>query len=243
MEHDHPEIAVLLAPNYRSRAILQMLRHFGIRIGGAVILPGPEPVWQGSPSCSVQLYRNAEDVFIFHSGELLRDTLSSMQVPFLEAPTADVNADEFIDFIHATPQAIYIFSGPAGCILRPPILRNSGKRFIHAHGGDAPRYSGSTAFYYSILERGDIGATTFWMDEGLDTGDVIGKIVSPPHYGIEIDRIQDPVIRAEALADAVVQMGESIPHRQEHGQRVTYHVIHPVLKHLALAKVGLGVRS
>ncbi|QQG36313.1 MAG: hypothetical protein HYS17_00535 [Micavibrio aeruginosavorus] len=220
-----------------------MLRHFGVRIGGAVILPGDEPFMRGAVSCAVPLYRDRSDIFKFCPNEPLRETLESLTVNPLQAPTADVNAEEFIHFIKDTPHLTYLFSGPAGCILRPPLLRTSGKRFIHAHGGDAPRYSGSTAFYYSILEGGDIGATVFWMDEGLDTGDVIYKIVAAPWQGMDIDRIQDPVIRAEAMVRAIAQDRKSPSQKQGHGNRVTYHVIHPVLKHYALVKAGVGTRS
>lgn len=240
---DYPLIGALLAPSYRSRAILQMLRHAGVCIGGAIILPGDEPVWQGQSIYNFPLYRNTADIFSFCSDEPVRDTLDSMGVPCISSPTADINSAEFVEFIRGTAQSIYLYSGSAGCILRPPLLRESGKRFIHAHGGDAPRYSGSTAFYYSLLERGDIGATTFWMDEGLDTGDVIGRIVAPPHQDIEIDRIQDPVIRAEAFVWAINQPEYARPEVQDHANRVTYHVIHPVLKHYALVKAGLGRRS
>ncbi len=229
------DIGFLLAPTYRSRAIVQMFEQEKIKVDGAVVLPGVAPKWDGDAVISLP------SGFNFRPNGDLQDDLKRQNIPYVTAPNVDVNSSEFVEFIKNQKQKVYIYSGVAGCILRKNIL-NSGKRFIHAHGGDAPRYSGSTAFYYSILECELIGATVFWMDEGLDTGDIIEKLVIPPLPGVEIDRIQDPVIRARAFVLAVKKLlnGDVGGHKQNNAERRTYHVIHPVLKYYALKKCGLG---
>lgn len=244
MNFSSHQLGVLLGPNYRSRAILQMLQHHGIKPAQVILLPGNEPAWDGPPEISFPFYRHQGNL-IFRPGESARTTLAQQGIPVCESPVADVNAPAFIDFIKPLPGAVYLYSGLAGCILRQDLLRNSGKRFLHAHGGDAPRYSGSTAFYYSLLERGDIGATVFWMEEGLDTGDVVVRLLAEPHKGIEIDRLQDPLLRAEAFVLALEKLlhDDHLIETQTHEERVTYLVIHPVLKHFALRKAGLAETS
>lgn len=235
------KIGLLLAPTYRSRAILQIFFHVGLEIDSAVMLPGAEPHWDGPEIYHHEFYQMGGG-FDFYPAKTASEILQQMKVPFAIAPTNDVNTSAFIEFIQKQNADVYIYSGIAGCILRSELLTQSGKKFIHAHGGDAPRYSGSTAFYYSILENNTIGATVFWMDEGLDTGDVITKVVAPAHKGAEIDRLQDPLIRAEAFVLALEQIkkDQHTAIEQDHNQRVTYHVIHPILKHLALKKIEQG---
>lgn len=230
-------LGLLLAPTYRSRAIVQLFLHLGIEIESALILPDKAPAWDGEESIELDFYKR-DGSFTFRPNMPIEQSLKGGSVPYEVAPTNDVNTQEFITCIQKQSSDVYIYSGVAGCILSAELLQQSGKKFIHAHGGDAPRYSGSTAFYYSLLETGTIGATVFWMDEGLDTGDVIDKVIAPPHENVEIDRIQDPLIRAEAFASALEKIGAGVSaYMQDHTKRVTYHVIHPVLKHLALKKI------
>lgn len=231
-------ISLILAPTYRSRAIVQLFADTGIKVKNAIILPDDLPHWDGDPQVKIDLYR-MDRSFVFEPGKPIEASLRNSDIPFIVSPTKNVNSPEFISFLQNQASCTYIYSGISGCILLPKLLHESGKKFIHAHGGDAPRYSGSTAFYYSMLEIGSIGATVFWMDEGLDTGDIIGKLNATPYEEIEIDRIQDPVIRAEALAIVVAKIsnGTITVLQQENAQRVTYHVIHPVLKHLSLKKI------
>lgn len=232
-------VSLILAPTFRSRAIVQVFASTGIKVESAIILPDQEPVWDGEILINTALYE-MDGSLDLEPGKPVAESLAEQGIPFTMAPTNDVNTQEFIDFIKEQDASIYVYSGVAGCILRSDLLRQSGKKFIHAHGGDAPRYSGSTSFYYSLLEAGFIGATVFWVDEGLDTGDVLAKLVAPPHRNIEMDRVQDPLIRAEALAIAISALAndEQAALEQDHSQRVTYHVIHPVLKHLALRKIN-----
>ncbi|MCK6418566.1 MAG: hypothetical protein L6Q57_06480 [Alphaproteobacteria bacterium] len=233
----HPlEWAIILSPTVRSQVILQTLLSLGFKPAYAVLLPGDPPSCPGA----LQEHINFPPVKIILSENIL-ETLCAHNISYSYAPCADVNQLEFIEFLRGKGPDIYLYSGLPGCILRHEILTKSGKRFLHAHGGEAPRYSGSTAFYYSILESGLMGATTFWMDEGLDTGEIVAQVVQKPLYGIDIDYIQDPITRAISFAMALNLLGQNKSNfsKQNHEQRVTYHVIHPILKHIALKRIGL----
>ena len=224
--------SIILAPTVRSKAIVQLFHQLGIKIESAIILPGSEPSFHSDSNLELELYK-LKKKFTFNLAEPLTETLSKSDIPFTVAPTNDVNHEKFRRFLSEYKQSSFIYSGVAGCILKEQLLKECCKSFIHSHGGVVPRFSGSTAFYYSILERGTFGATVFRVDEGLDTGEVLYQIEAFPYSAIDIDYIQDPVIRAEALALFCMRGPKDITmttlsNRSE--KRVTYHVIHPILK-------------
>ncbi len=237
------DIGIILSPGYRSRAYLQVLISKNILPSIAILLPGDEPNWIGEPVIHVDLFDN-EEITTFLPDKSLRATIQEAGIKVVEPPSGDVNSEEFISFLSKMKQTVLIYSGPAGCILKPAIFK-IGKRFLHAHGGEAPQYSGSTAFYYSILIENSLGATVFWMDEGLDTGEVLVRNRCHPPLSVDIDCIVDPLLRADAMATALKGLvsGSIKSKVQDHTKRCVYYVIHPLLKHIALRKCGLVTKQ
>lgn len=233
------DVGIILAPGFRSRAYLQVLQARGICPNLAILLSGNEPEWRGAKSISVDLFGGGIKT-LFAPGKLTDEILKDSNIEVKKSLTTDVNSEEFIALLESLPQKVFIYSGPSGCILKPSLFR-IGKKFLHAHGGVAPEYSGSTAFYYSILNEGTLGATVFWMDEGLDTGDVLIRKSCKPPSGIDVDCIADPIMRAEAMAEALQGLVSGSLHAvpQNIRNRRVYYVIHPLLKHIALKKCGL----
>ena len=227
---------IILAPTIRSKMYVQMLRFAGVPINQAVILNGEEQKARHLKKCSFDFDWSSKR-FVFDPDVSLIDVLEDMGADVHVAPDPDVNSSKFIEFLSSIPGRDFIYSGKPGVLLDASVLSDAGKRFLHAHGGRAPRYSGSTAFYYSILEEGLIGATVFWMNQGIDTGEIVAIVERPARPSLDIDFIQDPLVRGEALLKALscLQNGE-VPDRARTEQRVAYHVIHPVLKSCALRK-------
>ncbi|MEP7029138.1 MAG: methionyl-tRNA formyltransferase [Candidatus Eisenbacteria bacterium] len=61
-----------------------------------------------------------------------------------------------------------------GAILSPELLSTPRLGCINLHASLLPRYRGASPIQAAILDgRPETGASTMWMDEGLDTGDVI----------------------------------------------------------------------
>ncbi|MEY2632981.1 MAG: hypothetical protein RIR00_1635 [Pseudomonadota bacterium] len=229
----------LATPSYRSRAYAQAMSAAGLLPARVIALPGNEPIWEGAAEITVALRpgRTAR----FRPGETVAETFACLGVPVVGAVSADVNSVEFIDQLRTYPEPVLIFSGPGGVIVRAPAL-GIGKRFLHVHGGYAPQFRGSTAFYYSILDEGTIGATALWLTEVLDGGPILDRRRYEPVPGIEIDRIQDPLARADLLVDVLEgrQREGRYPDGAPDGVDAhTYYVIHPVLKHVALDRTGL----
>ena len=228
------DVIVLFAPTYRSRAYVQLMRAHNLLTRRAIAISGDEPVWDGEGSIQTGV-----DPFTFKPGETAHDTLESAGVCILEAGENDVNSAAIVDLISSLSESIVVYSGPPGVLLKDPIL-STGKRFLHIHGGIAPEYRGSTAFYFSLLREGTIGATALYLDTGIDTGPIVSQKRYVPERGADIDRILDPLVRASVLVDILRDISQgNIPQgtiSNEGG--TTYHVIHPVLKHLAIIKAN-----
>ena len=100
-----------------------------------------------------------------------------------------------------------------GMILRDPIL-NGSKRFIHVHPGLVPEVKGSDGMLWSSLIYKKVGMSAFFMNAGIDTGDILKRKEYPiPKLPIEDDncdlasmadefvRYIDPVYRANLLVE------------------------------------------
>ena len=62
-----------------------------------------------------------------------------------------------------------------GGIVKKDLLEIKNAKFIHIHPGIVPEVKGSDGFWWSLLLRGVSGASCFFMNSGIDTGDVILK--------------------------------------------------------------------
>ena len=115
-------------------------------------------------------------------------------------------------------------------------ILNSGPKFLHLHPGIVPNYRGSTCFYYSIINEDSCGVTAYFMDEKIDTGDIIyQRTFQKPNHKF-IDDVYDAYIRSETLIDVLtkhmISNTKTIKQNPDDGE--TYFVIHPVLKHIGI---------
>ncbi len=87
--------------------------------------------------------------------------------------TSNVNEDSFINLIkNLDPEVIVVVA--FGQILKKPILQIPDKGCINLHASLLPEYRGASPIHQAVI-NGDnkTGVTTMFMDEGLDTGDII----------------------------------------------------------------------
>jgi methionyl-tRNA formyltransferase len=232
------EIAFVAAPTLRSRAYAQAMEAAGLLPRAVLYLPGAEPQWEGDEAIGIEGVPGFPAP-AFRPGEPVRTTLSAVPCQ-IELPASDINAPQVIRELGSLRETGVIYSGLPGVILRRAVLE-CGKRFLHVHGGFAPRYRGSTAFYYSLLAEGTLGVTALWLNESLDGGEIVARRSFEPPAIADIDRVVDPVARAGLLADVLRVCAASgrftEPIRDDDPGQV-YYVIHPVLKHLARRRVA-----
>ena len=102
------------------------------------------------------------------------------KVPSNRFPTpikvAWINDSETIHTLNRTKPDITVVMGTS--ILKKPVLRIAGL-VINIHGGYLPDFRGNHCFFWALYEnRQDrIGSTIHFIDEGIDTGDIIEHIV------------------------------------------------------------------
>ena len=90
-------------------------------------------------------------------------------------PTKIKNNEEFINKIRELkPDVICVVA--YGKILPKELLRIPEKGCINVHGSLLPKYRGAAPIQWAVLNGDKItGITTMFMDEGMDTGDLILK--------------------------------------------------------------------
>lgn len=65
----------------------------------------------------------------------------------------------------------FLFTG--GGILKKKILSIENSKFIHIHPGVVPDIKGANGLFWSYLLRGKSGYSCFYMNDGIDTGDIL----------------------------------------------------------------------
>jgi methionyl-tRNA formyltransferase len=231
------DVALVLAPTVRSRAYVQALMQRGLVPGRAYLLPGTAQHSPVDGEISLEL-RPDGGRFNFRPNADLIGLLHEAGIRFEELPSADINGEACRETLQAAGEDMLVYSGLGGVLLKDSLL-GIGKKFIHVHGGYAPQYRGSTAFYFSFLEQGVAGATAMILDNGIDTGAVIKRRQYRLIPGLSIDYVLDPSIRADLLVDVLGEraVGAAFDARRiENEVERTYFVIHPVLKHIALQR-------
>lgn len=80
----------------------------------------------------------------------------------------DVN---LVQYLKASSDKAVLFTG--GGLLKEPLLSLDGIRFIHIHPGIVPEVKGADGLFWSLLLKGKAGYSAFYMNPGIDTGDII----------------------------------------------------------------------
>lgn len=227
-----PGVVLLAAQTARSQAYIQALCAAGLRPESVILLDeDPAPAAAAGPA-------RWQDLVLPDLGETVAATCARAGVPVVRCAGADVNADATVQALREAQAGIVIFSGSAGQIVSQRVLE-LGPRFLHLHSGWLPEYRGSTTLYYALLNGDPPAVTAIFLDASIDTGPVIARQAYPrPPRGMDVDRVYDAAIRADLLVrlmrgyagSGTLEAAEA--QRPDHG--MTYYVIHPVLKHIAL---------
>ncbi|MBT5407156.1 MAG: hypothetical protein HOL23_06230 [Gammaproteobacteria bacterium] len=163
--------------------------------------------------------------------------LDKKKIQYDIAPNNDINSHEVISLISRRKEQTFIFSGFGGVILRKDIL-NTGKKFLHVHGGYLPDYKGSTTNYYSLIQENKMGASSIFLTKDIDCGPVIlRRKFQTPKDRKEIDHIYDSEVRSKVLIETIRNYVKNQSWDFELENNLggeTYYIIHPVLKHLAI---------
>jgi methionyl-tRNA formyltransferase len=229
------DVAMIAADTSRSRAYIQALLSAEIAPSRVFILDDADRPGQAYSDNVNEMYSVLwGDYFPYKS---LQVSLTEKGILWQKLTSPDINGSETIKIVSSSIEPVFIYSGFGGVILRSDIL-NTGKNFLHIHGGYLPRYKGSTTNYYSFLNEQICGASAIFMRKKLDSGPLLMRRFWYVDNIKDIDYIFDGVLRAQVLLDTIKY---KITHNSwpfenidgnEHGEM--YYIIHPLLRHIAL---------
>ncbi|MBI3896314.1 MAG: hypothetical protein HY313_10345 [Acidobacteria bacterium] len=150
------------------------------------------------------------------------------------------------------PDKTLLYTG--GGIVPRQLLDIRGVRFLHIHPGYLPHVRGADGLLWSTLVRGRPGATAFFLDKGIDAGDVVfAWEVAPLRIAVTsrnrpddqtlyrtLFGFVDPVLRMRTLlrllsdcSDPALFAGRA----QDLSVGITYHFMVDELRAVALKKI------
>ena len=169
----------------------------------------------------------------------LLQLIENFNIPYKILENNDINDPSVVSEIQRLEEKVLIYSGFGGILLRKPLF-DTGKKFLHAHGGFLPDYKGSTTNYFSLLDDDSLGASTLFLNEQIDSGEVLHRKKFKLEKGRkEIDHVYDSAARCKVLVETLKnyesygnwKIGEG---SIDNSVGDTYFIIHPLLKHLAI---------
>ncbi len=143
------------------------------------------------------------------SGEALSDAAHALGLPTLQP--ANVNSPEFLEIVRSFHPDLNV-SVSYDQIVRRPLLEAAPLGFVNFHAGKLPFYRGRNVINWALVNgETEIGITGHFMDEGIDTGDILLQRTLPigwtDTYGDVLDRV------VAAFPDLVEDTLETIANR------------------------------
>lgn len=152
----------------------------------------------------------------------LKEWAERLRVPFL--PCADVNSAAFREQIAALGCDILV-SMSFNQILKKEIIGLAPRGFINCHAGALPFYRGRNPLNWALINGEEaFGVTVHYVDEGIDTGDIIIQdmvpIAAEDTYAALLEKAHDACART--LTQALGAIADGTAGRQAQA------AIHPV---------------
>lgn len=171
-----------------------------------------------------------------------------------EFTAEDYNDPDLLKRLHGETAGALLYTN--GGRVPGGFLNSCRSRMIHIHPGVVPHVRGSDCLFWSILTRGRPGMSCFYMNAGIDTGDIIHtREFAPPAYPELLPYIErdpsgvygsvllayDPHLRAETLLDVVAKsqngdLRSLASAMQNAAEGRNFYWMHPKLYPIALRK-------
>lgn len=237
------EFALLASDTARTKAYLQAMIRENIFPGICVVYSDNI---SGMKEEAEKYHISREEDKYFDRNIPILFSLNEAGISYLLLENKDINSEQMRDILLGLRQQYLIYSGYGGYILKEHLFHMD-KKFIHVHAGILPQYRGSTTVYYSFLQEKEFGATAIFLSEGIDEGEMIAQEVFPvPEELVNIDYVYEPYIRSRVLIKALrqyLEKGELAGIGQTTEGAEIYYIIHPLLKHLAIAGIEKMIDS
>jgi len=163
---------------------------------------------------------------------VLKEKADECGVDFLTHPK--INSDEFFG-IQQGYGCDLLVSMSFNQIFRSRLINHPPMGTINCHAGKLPFYRGRNILNWALInDEKEFGITVHYIDEGIDTGDIILQEIFPitddDNYATLLDRAYQGC--AELLYDAIkkIQAGQA--------SRTPQHLIHPHGMYCSARRVG-----
>ncbi|OOE32065.1 formyl transferase [Salinivibrio kushneri] len=163
---------------------------------------------------------------------MLRDWADKLGVPFI--PVENVNTNEFLSVMDDYKPDLLV-SMSFNQILKKSIIDYAPLGFINCHAGALPFYRGRNPLNWALI-NGDssFGITVHYVDEGIDTGDIIEQRLYPitrkDNYGTLLNKA---IIEcANVLYSAIIRISKNAVNV------IKQKDIHPVGSYFGIRKFG-----
>jgi methionyl-tRNA formyltransferase len=182
------------------------LLFFGDGAWAANSLEAIAPRWT---VCAVVLRRRP-------SCDALAETARELGLPVLQP--GNVNSPEFLEIVRSFGPDLNV-SVSYDQIVRRQLLEAAPLGFINFHAGKLPQYRGKNVVNWALINgETEIGITGHFMDEGIDTGDIILQRTLPigwtDTYGDVLDRVVAAFPDLVETALAMIAGGTAVRHPQ-----------------------------
>lgn len=163
---------------------------------------------------------------------ILRIKAADMGIPFLVEK--DINSDSFLQELRNMNCDIYV-SMSFNQIFKNGIMSIADKGIINCHAGKLPFYRGRNILNWVLINDEDhFGVTVHYVDQGIDTGDIISQETFPisddDDYASLLSRAHEYC--ADVLYSALLSLANGT------AKRVIQQDIHPVGFYCSQRKVG-----
>jgi methionyl-tRNA formyltransferase len=153
---------------------------------------------------------------------ILKQWAEKLSVPYI--PCQNVNEKSFIDSI-SKHNADILVSMSFNQILKTDILELSPLGFINCHAGSLPFYRGRNPLNWALINgESSFGITVHFIDEGIDTGDIIAQkkypITDSDNYASLLEMAIDECAEVLYMALNNIHKGKCEP--------ITQSSVHPV---------------
>ncbi len=195
-----------------------------------------------------QLYPDATKIF---ARAYQKFSFSDFGASYSEVVTDGYQDPSLVDRINKLPGKHLLFTG--GGIVPEKLLTRSNKKFVHVHPGFLPEVRGADGLLWSALSREKLGASVFFLDAGIDTGEVLYRQeVTPIALPLPLNETSDnnlyrtlfsfydPLLRAVTLTNFLMRHPEITnvtPTPQATDIGTTFHFMHPRVRAAALQKL------
>lgn len=155
---------------------------------------------------------------------------------------SNINNEKSLKHLRSLNPDVIISVG--GGIVRRKLIDIPRLGVLNAHMGLLPEYKGMNVLEWSLFNGDPIGMTIHYIDEGIDTGDVLLKKNIPIDAGDTIGSLRDKSrgIGADALALAIsgLEDGSLKPQKQPMDSGKQYFVMHERIKDLINERMNKG---